>query len=53
LHLPSAEEFASFFGSLEMVPPGVCGAAAWQPGQTGQFSRDEQPGVLAGAGRVA
>lgn len=32
LSLHSKEEFASFFGDLEMVPPGVADVRTWRPG---------------------
>ena len=28
----SAEDFASFFGDLPLIPPGVAGARSWRPG---------------------
>jgi hypothetical protein len=32
MYVHSAEEFASFFGDLEMVPPGVADVRTWRPG---------------------
>jgi hypothetical protein len=32
VRLHSGEEFASFFGDLELVPPGVADARTWRPG---------------------
>jgi O-methyltransferase involved in polyketide biosynthesis len=32
LYQHSAADFASFFGDLEIVPPGVCDARTWRPG---------------------
>ena len=48
-----AAEFASFFGSLELVPPGVVDSRQWQPGwgQTAKLPpRDGQ--TIAGVARV-
>jgi O-methyltransferase involved in polyketide biosynthesis len=32
LYMHSAEDFASFFGSLPLVPPGLADARSWRPG---------------------
>jgi S-adenosyl methyltransferase len=32
VHFHSAADFASFFGDLELVPPGVADARTWRPG---------------------
>jgi O-methyltransferase involved in polyketide biosynthesis len=32
VHVHSEAEFASFFGDLELLPPGVADARTWQPG---------------------
>jgi hypothetical protein len=50
----SVEDFTSFFGSLELVPPGVVDARAWRPGWEQTIPlvpRDGQ--ALVGVARVA
>ena len=46
-----AEEFAGFFGGLEMVPPGVCDARSWRAGWRDARVAARDSTVLAGVAR--
>jgi hypothetical protein len=49
LYNHTADEVASFFTGLNLIPPGVCDARAWQPGwQTPAPFHDRAGQVLAG-----
>jgi len=47
-------DFESFFGGLEIVPPGVGQAEDWRPGATGLLPSDRRMGqVLVGVGKLS
>jgi hypothetical protein len=49
----SVPEFTSFFGSLDLVPPGVTDARAWRPGWAQPIHLPPRPGqVIVGVARV-
>jgi hypothetical protein len=49
----SVPEFTSFFGSLELVPPGVIDSRAWRPGWEQPVQLPPREGqVIAGVARV-
>jgi len=49
----SVPDFAGFFGSLDLVPPGVIDARKWQPTEKGPVSLPKRDGcVLAGVARI-
>jgi hypothetical protein len=51
VHNHSYEDVVSFFGGLELVPPGVCDARAWMPGWATPAPFWDRAGqVLAGIG---
>jgi hypothetical protein len=50
----SVEEFSTFFGPLELVPPGVVDSRAWRPGWKEPVALPPREGqVIAGVARVA
>ncbi len=52
-HNHGLADFESFFGGLEIVPPGVGQAEDWRPGATGLLPSAERVGqVLVGAGQL-
>ena len=53
VHNHSVPEFASFFGSLELVPPGVVDAREWRPGWEQAVRLPPRDGqVIVGVARV-
>ena len=53
VHNHSAQDFAGFFGPLDLVPPGVVDARKWQPDWEEPVSVKKREGyVLAGVARV-
>ena len=53
MHNHSVPEFASFFGSLELVPPGVVDAREWRPGWEQAVRLPPREGqVIVGVARV-
>ena len=53
VHNHSVPEFASFFGSLELVPPGVVDAREWRPGWEQAVRLPPREGqVIVGVARV-
>jgi O-methyltransferase involved in polyketide biosynthesis len=53
VHNHSVAEFASFFGDLDLVPPGVVDARAWRPGWEDPVQLAPRDGqVIVGVGRV-
>jgi O-methyltransferase involved in polyketide biosynthesis len=52
LYLHSPEDFTSFFGPLELVPPGIGDARSLRPGQTGVPAPDKDNWMIAGIARV-
>jgi O-methyltransferase involved in polyketide biosynthesis len=53
VHNHSVTEFASFFGDLNLVPPGVVDARAWRPGWEEPVRLAPRDGqVIVGVGRV-
>lgn len=51
LHIYSAEEFATFFGDLELVPPGIAPARGWVGGEALPHLRAREASFLVGVGR--
>lgn len=49
----SVADFASFFGSLELVPPGVVDAKEWYPGQAPLNLPPRDGQVIVGVARIA
>jgi hypothetical protein len=45
----SAEDFARFFGPLELIPPGAGDARQWQPGWEGPVTQGKREGHLLAA----
>ena len=53
VHNHSVADFTSFFGDLELVPPGVVDSRVWHPGTDGPEQLPPRDGqVIAGVARV-
>jgi O-methyltransferase involved in polyketide biosynthesis len=53
LYQHTAEDFASFFGPLELLPPGIADARTWRPGRTDAPAPEPREGWMAvGVARV-
>ena len=54
VHNHSVAEFTSFFGNLELVPPGIVDSGEWQPGSDQTEPLPPREGqVIVGVGRVS